>query len=866
MNKVDPPHWAERFLQWYCNPEFLEEIEGDIYELFYRRAENQSSKLAKLKFAWDVFRFFRWSNIKKSNSKNTHMNKSVLFKNYLKLGIRNIQRNMVSSSINIFGLAIAISFAITIFIFVDMQLNMDKFHTNGERIYQLTSNVKQEGNNDLWGSSPLLLGPQMKAENPIIESFTRFEFQSASVKHNADVFDELMIFVDSDFMNIFDFSIMKGNRDALQNKNQIIISDAIATKYFEYEDPIGKELSVKFLNGKIQRFTIGAVLNKPPYNSSFRTNILIPFDNFQSINSEINVNWTTLTDATIVMLKKGASIETLSSSFPKYLELQNGSKSDWKIESFNPIPLYELSLNGYRISGSLNGGGHPAGRLALSLMACFLLGMACFNFMNISVASSTKRLKEIALRKVMGGIRKQITSQFLVENILQCFFALLIGVLLAYFLMVPGFDYLIPQMDLQLRSYSPEKLIIFLATILVVVGLISGAYPALYISRFDAIAIFKGNQKLGSGNFFSKIMLGFQFFLATLTIVACFALTDQSIYLASKDWGYNPSGTISIYVNSTDQLEKMKQEMASSSDLLSSATATNLIGRSIPLRSIELGDKQVSARVYGVSEDYFETMQLKIINGRPITDHANDQNNGVVVNETFLKQFGWTDSPIDQSFTLDSTRYTIIGVVKDFHYYDFYSKIEPLVIRGINDFTPRYLSFKSLPENVNALKQFTHDAWAGIAPNDPFDVVYQQDVFRAFYLENSTNITITIVISIIAIILACLGLYGLLAFSIQKKLREFSIRKVLGATPGTIAKIAGKQYSWVLVISFLLGAPLGYWGMIQLISTIFPDPKEISALPFVISIGVITITLVFTVTGQVLKAINVNPANILRSE
>ena len=244
-----PPKWAVRFLKWYCNPYFLEEIEGDIYELFERRLLVGSFKIARIRFIWDVFRFFRWSNIKRTNSTYRTMNHFTLFANYLKLGIRNIRRDLVSSSINIFGLAIAICFAIAIFIFTDIMRNMDSFHSNGDRIYQVTNLLDQDGNKNLSGDSPLMLAPAIQKDHPTVEAASRLEFRSASVKFNADVFDELTVFVDPDFFRMFDFDMITGDRNVLDDKSSIVISEAKAHKYFKAEAPIGKEHSFKFLNG-----------------------------------------------------------------------------------------------------------------------------------------------------------------------------------------------------------------------------------------------------------------------------------------------------------------------------------------------------------------------------------------------------------------------------------------------------------------------------------------------------------------------------------------------------------------------------------------------------------------------------------------
>ncbi len=862
---TQPPKWADRFLRWYCNPRFIEEIEGDIYELFERRVEMQNPKVAKVKFIWDVFRFFRWSNIKKSNSKYATMNQLMLFRNYLKLGMRNIRKNLVSSSINIFGLSIAICFAVSIYIFTDMQLNMDGYHEKGGRIYQLTNYVDQDGNQELWGDTPMELGPNLAATHSTIENFTRIEFRSASVRSGSDVFDELILFVDPGYFQMFDFPMLNGNNQVLTNKNHVVISKKMATKYFSDEDPMGKELSFKFSNGKIKRLTVGAVLDEYPYNTSMNYDLFIPMDNFFDLDFKGTKGWAFMTDATFVLVEEGESIASIEDSYDDYVKLQNSSNPEWKLEAFEAIALEDLSANAYKIVSAVAGGGHPAGRVALTIIAIFLLSMACFNFMNISVVSASKRLKEIALRKVMGSVRKEIIKQFMVENLLQCFFALAVGTLLAYFLLVPWFDHLIPELNVRFRTADPLMLGVFLVGLLVVVGLIAGAYPSFYISKFDSITIFKGNQKFGSKNKFSMIMLGIQFFLAITTIVGCFIMTEQNIYLGEKDWGYDPSGTMSIYVNNQEQYELLKNELTNHPAVDMYTASNYLIGRGIAKSSLEIGDKQLPIRQVAVSENYFETFKFRMKEGRALTDQITDRLGNVVINEKFAESMEWED-PVGRTFYYDSAKLTVVGVVHNFHYYDFFSPIDPVMIRGLNPKTVHYLTLKTSPEKLPELEASARLAWQKIAPNDPFDRVFQEDAFNDFYQENSTNTLLLLFISGIAIVLACLGLYGLLSFNVQGKLKEFSVRKVLGAEPKVLVRIVSKQYFWVLFVSFIIGAPLGAYGMMSLVISIFPDPKTITVIPFAVAMLIILLTLIITVAGQIKKAVNVNPADLLRNE
>ncbi|MEQ9007973.1 MAG: FtsX-like permease family protein, partial [Ekhidna sp.] len=475
------------------------------------------------------------------------------------------------------------------------------------------------------------------------------------------------------------------------------------------------------------------------------------------------------------------------------------------------------------------------------------------------------RLKEIALRKVMGSVRREIIYQFMVENLLTCFFALLVGAALSYFLLIPWFDRMIPEMDIQFRTNDPFTLIYLLLGLLIGVGIISGAYPAFYISKFDTITIFKGNEKFGSKNLFSKIMLGVQFFLAVMTIVGCFIMTEQSIYLGEKDWGYDPEGTMSVYVNGQEQYDLLKNEVINHPAVINHTSSDLLIGRGITKVSFEMGDKQIGVRRIAASEGYFDTFRLRMKEGRPLTDRAEDKKGNVVVNEKFVESMGW-ESALEKTFTLDSTLYKVVGIVENFHYYDFFSPIDPVMIHGLDKEKVRYLTVQADPEKLPQLEQHTREAWLAIAPNDPFDRVFQEDVFDGFYQENESNINILLLITGIAIVLACLGLYGLLSFNVQGKLKEFSVRKVLGAEPKTLIKIISKQYFWVLFISFLIGAPLGTIGMLNLVVTVFPDTKPVTALPFIVAVSIILLTLIITVADQIKKAINVNPADLLRTE
>ncbi len=863
MNTAHPPKWADRFLSWYCNPRFLEEIQGDAHELYFRRVDEEGISKANLKYIWDVLRFFRWSNIKRSNSK---FRSTGMFKNYLKISLRSMVKNWSIATINIVGLSMAIAVAITMFIFIDMQLNMDSFHTNRNNIYQVVSKVKSDNGQITWGDSPILLGENLKDGHSAVKEYTRIEFSSANIRFAEDVFKENIAFVDPSYLEVFDFPIRRGDEKALYKKEQMVISHNMAERFFGKNDPIGEQMSVKFGNGKVVSMVIGGVLDKYPNNASFKLNCLIPMDHYYDQVKDRTFDWGDFTDATFITMQDGRNPRELHDLLVSSQEKQNEADSKWTVLSFDMYSLEGLSLRNHEISSDIAAGGHPAGRIGMGVISGLLLILACFNYMNIAVTSATKRLKEIALRKVMGGVRTQIIKQFLLENMIMVFLALIVGVFLSYYFFMPGFNMMIP-ITIPFEFSSLTTAVAFFGGMLLLIGLISGSYPAFYISRFQPVYIFKGNQKFGRKNIFSKVLLGFQMFFAFTTIVGCFVFTDNAFYQAERDWGYDKDGIISIAISNEEQYNGLRDAASRNSDIISYSGSYGQIGRFDGLTNVELVDgTSFRSIMYRVEPGYLSTMNIRKASGDYFDiAKGTDQSQPVVVNQKFVEKMGWED-PLNQQFTYDSINRTVIGVVEDFISEGFYDPVRATMFFVGKPKQYNYFVAKTTKENAQKMDEYLAETWASVAPYDPYDRVYQEDVFNSFKTENNANITLMLAISIMAVLLASLGLFGLMSFNIQKRLKEFSVRKVLGATATSIVKVASKQYAWIVMISFCIGAPAGYFSIKQLLNSIYGDPKDIGAAPFVISVLVTFITIAITVSGQALKATRVNPAENLRNE
>ncbi len=864
---ISPPKWADRFLAWYCNPDLLEEVQGDAHELFYRRVKNEGAHAAKRKFVWDVLRFFRWSNIKRT-TKTHSSNSFTMFKSYLKLGFRNAVRNGLTSSINLIGLSIALGVAITIYTFVNYQYNMDSFHENKDRIYQITNIVKQNEGHDMgsnWGDSPMLLGPTLLEDNPAIESFTRIEYGSGSFRYNEIVFNESIWFVDPDYMTMFDFEVLYGNPLALENKNEIIITKAMSDKFFGNRNPIGEIFSIKFTNEVKEEFVVGAVLQTLPGNSGIRFDNLISLEAFHDLKLKDANDWEYFTDATFIMLKEGHNVSEVAGHMDKYKTIQSKANIDWPIQDFKFYSLNGLSGKSFEIDSEVSQGAHPAGLITLAVISLLLLLLACFNYMNVAVATVTTRLKEIGIRKVVGGRKKEIIMQFLTENLVLCGAAVLLGTILAYLFLMPGLNSLFP-ISVSFSSASASSLLIFFVSILIFVGLISGVYPALYIASFQPVQILRGKEKFGSKSLFSRILLTAQFMLAFITIIGSFVFIANSINLRNKDWGYAHNQNIAVPVINDTNYKGMRDFVSQDKNILSYAGSKTHIGDWTYRATISYHENKKQVVIYEVGFNYLETMNLRLSEGRFFDESIqSDKEESAVVNSIFVEEMGW-ENPIGQSFEYDSVKRFVVGVVENFHYDDFYSSVDPVMFLITPEENYKYIVMKAQVGSLVQIGEKLKEVWRQVAPDDPYAGYYQDSVFEGFHNDNNSNIKLLGFISAVAVLLACIGLFGLVSYNITRRMKEFSVRKVFGASIANIFKLMNRDYIWILLIAFTIGAPGGFFLVNSLIQNIYPDPTPATPTPFVIGMIIMMITVAITVTSQISRITKNNPADVLRNE
>lgn len=860
MNKPTPPKWADRFLEWYCRADRLEEIQGDVHELFHRMVKSRP-RLARWLFAWNVFRFLRWRNLRHTRPINPV---NPMFSSYLLIGLRSTLRNGMASLINIGGLALGVAGAITIFIFADQWFHTDDFHEKRGRIYEITNIVNRDSTLVTLADTPLLLGPMLKEDAASVEKMTRIEVGNGALRYEDKVFFERLWFTDPDFFEIFTFTHVGVPEKALEAPNSLVITRPIAEKYFGDIDPMGKHMSIKFSNNQVIDFTVTGVADLPE-NNTLHFNVIVGMDVFQGLKLKDMYDWSYLTDATFVLLKPGQGAEALAPLMDKYRKLQNASNPDWPITEFRIFDMDQLASESGDIESNMMGSGDPQGVYTMSIIAFLLLLLACFNYTNIAVATVSTRLKEIGIRKVVGGRKGEIVQQFIVENVLLCAFSIAVGLGISYFVFMPGISSLVGY-PIPFGFSSGAMAIYFFSGILFFTVVISGLYPSVYVSGFQPVQILKGKEKFGQRSTFSRVLLTLQFILAFMTIVGCFVFIDQNLYFRSKDWGYDHHQNIVVPVNTAEQYLKLRDRVATRRDVVRYAGSQHHVGSAAERDVVDYASHKFEMLHFGVGYDYLETMSMRLKEGRYF-DRAlpSDSVAAVVVNEHFVKEMGWTE-PLNQFFMHGGKQRTVVGVVYDFHHDDFYMGIRPAMFTVVPEREFRYLSMKVNEGAVVGVEQEMRGLWKDIGPDDPYRGIVQDDVFFNYFRNTRNDMSIIGSVAVITLILACLGLFGLVSYNITRRMKEFSVRKVFGASLFQIFRLMNRDYAWMLTIAFLVGAPTGYFLMSQLIQLMYPEPQPTGAIPFAIAVGMMALTVAATIGSQMTRIVRENPAQTLRSE
>jgi putative ABC transport system permease protein len=809
---------------------------------------------------------------------------SNMFRNYLKTAFRNLIKSKFYTSLNIIGLAVGLATCLLIFLYVLDELSYDKFNTQADRIYRVNNEIKFGNNYMDLAVAPALQGSTMVREMPQIEQYTRIRwFGSFLVKKgNENVKEGRVGFADSTLFDVFSFPVIAGNpKTALKEYHSLVITESMARKYFNTTDALGKTLLINDTGN----YKITAVIRDIPKQSHFNFDFFLPMVENQGSNDD---NWLSENWNTYVLLKPNADVKQVEAELNPFMDRHVGpqlksvinlgldefKKSGGFIRS-NLTPLTDIHLHSNKI-GELDGNGNAQFVYIFSAIALLILLIACVNFMNLSTARSSNRAKEVGVRKVLGSLKKSLVTQFLTESLLISFIALSFSLVVAW-LLLPYFNQLAGK-NIQHTVLFHPFMLLWMVALMLVVGLLAGSYPAFFLSSFQPIDVLKG--KLAGGfkrSWLRSSLVVFQFIISIVLIFGTVVIYSQLNYIRHKDIGFNRNQVITI--NQTNALGD--QALAFKNELLQISGVQNCsMSGYLPVNFNRNTNSYFTSTAFDpstgmamqswvVDENYIPTLDLKIQEGRNFSPQYPTDSTGMIINEAAAKFLGGKDLLNKKLYSLTDIKtkkvneYHIVGVIKNFNFSSLRDVVTPLALFLGKD--NGNISARIHTSDIPSVMAQIKNKWKAISPAQPFDYSFMDEDFNKLYTGEQTTGQIFITFAILAIVIACLGLFGLITYAAEQRIKEIGIRKVLGANVGNIMTMISKDFLKLILIAALFAFPLAWWGTSKWLQD-FAYRVSMSWWFFAFA-GVLTLLIaLLTISFQAIKAATANPVTSLRSE
>jgi putative ABC transport system permease protein len=802
-----------------------------------------------------------------------------MLKNYIKIALRNLLNNKTYSLINISGLAIGIACFMLIYLFVKDELGYDKFNSKADRIYRLTEKIELEGQGGEFSSSnPFPVMKAMLTDYPqyIEEGVRLFNFQQPSLilEYGDSKFNEKHIyFADSTFFKIFDFPLKSGDKNtALANPNSIILTKELAHKYFGNENPVGKTIifEVNF------NLLITGVFDELPSQSHFNFDCLISFSTVtQIIGPGIQQNWVWNPNWTYFLLKEGVNPKTLEKQFPQFVQKYYPAHLKPQITHYLQ-PLEDIHLKS-DLDYEMQPNNDEANIYISSAVGILIILIACINFMNLATARSAKRAREVGMRKVLGANRPMLIKQFLGESLLLSFFAVIVAVFLIE-LLIPVFNNLAGK-ELSFKIFTDLSNLFLLLAVGLIVGILSGIYPAFFLSASEPIRVVKGSVNLQpKGALLRKGLVVLQFTISFALIIGTLVIYQQLKYMQNANLGFNKENVLLISFRPpvANRYEALKNELLRNENISYVTNMNEIVGEHHNTHEINYEGMETGKWVYFpgllIDEDFAETFNLKMIAGRDFSkEYLREDSLGIIVNEAMLKELNWSDpqSVINKRFNTIFGQERIIGIVKDFNFVwlkeaigAFFLDIAPEQVRP---FFLKYAAARIKPGDVKRTISYIEDKWNEIVPEYPFEFSFLDENLNGMYKEQDNLGSLVGYFSILAIFIACLGMFALASFNAEQRTKEIGVRKVLGASVSGIVFLFTKDFLKLVLIAVITASPLAYIILNKWLED-FAYRVNISPAIFIIAAVVTFLIALSTVAYQAIKAASANPVKSLRYE
>jgi putative ABC transport system permease protein len=850
-----------------------ENLIGDFTEM-YDRISHQKGKARAL--CWYIFQIFK---LLPSYFKNyTYWSSGMIF-NYLKIASRNIKKYKTYSFINITGLAIGMACVILIILFIQDELSYDKYHEKADRIFRVVDSFEVPGGigrDFALTSAPN--APTLKQDFSEVEDAVRIISRRWMVTHeDKKYFEDHLFYADASLFNIFTFPLVSGNPETvLTAPNTVVISEITAQKYFGNDEAINKILHIND-----QDYVVTGIMQNMPKNSHFYAQIFASMKTFEKdpeFQELYFQNWARHEFYTYLLLHEGHSFEDLQAKLPAFIEkyaaqqiktILGGSLSS-KLQ-----PLKRIHLHSH-LQMEISPNSDIKYVTIFSVIALVILLIACVNFMNLATARSVNRSKEVGLRKVVGASRYQLIQQFLGESLFFTLFSLLLALILIAFVL-PFFNSLTGK-ELEMNNLTNFILFISMVCILLFVGIISGSYPAFFISRYQPASVLKKTVSVRSGkSFMRKGLVIFQFGISIILIIATAVVLDQLDFLRNRKLGFDKEHVVVVPIKSNSirkNAETIKTELMQNPNIIGCTITIGVPGGLVAGDAIRMvtdeGKKTLTLKMIYTDHDYIKTMGMEIVQGRDFSkEMSTDASEAFIINEAAVRELQ-LETPLKMQVEWGGSDYgtekkgRIIGVVKDFQFQSLKDEIDPLMMHiwSQNTFV---FALRIRPENIPGTLAFIEGKWKGLDPAHPFEYSFMDETFDKLYRGEEKLSQIFSIFSMLAIFIAALGLFGLTLFMVEQRTKEIGVRKVLGATVGNIFVLISREFALLVLIANLFAWPLAHILMRKWLQN-FAYRVSLELWIFIFAAALAFVIALFTISFQAMKAAMANPVESLRYE
>ena len=870
-----PPRWVTGLLEWYCKPELLEDLQGDLHEYFERNIKSKGVARAKLIYIIDVFKFFRLYTIRKPKFLNLLI-QWIMLGSYIKTSGRNMVRNKLFSAINIFGLAISMSVGLMLISILVDTYSYDRFHTHYNRIYRVLSEYEYLGTK-YYGE---LATTSLKAAKSIQESFTGHEGVAiltggfgGDVKHNENTVPLNGYWANESFFHVFTFPLLQGNAaTALKEPFSVVITETSAKKLFGNKKALGETIMLN----QDKEYTITGVMKDIPQFSHVTFDWLGSLST-REITEKENINelaWDNIWNTWVyVLMPEQPDLTTFQTNLDKLSTKEDATVNNTHITmKLDPLSQVMIADNlGNQI-------GHSLGRtllLAFLGLALVVILSACFNYTNLSIARALRRSKEVGIRKVIGAVKGNVMGQFMTEAVVISLLALLLALVLFVFLR-PYFLGLNPDVQELLRLELSPTLVFYFVLFALAIGLAAGFFPALYFSKISTVQVLKGSVagKI-TGKFTTrKALVVFQYCLSLILITATLIMHKQYSHFMNFDLGFNTKDILNIRLqgNNPDRLVKELTDLPEVKSISKSSLVTSTGNRwGANMKNPNNPDDSAAVSMNFIDENYLQLHQHQLLAGRSFNFKPKDAiENEVIVNQQVLKRFNIADripnKAIGQVVKLDGKELTIIGVMRDFQYGRANSKSgDEVVMRYIDD-KPDYLNLKISTTDVDALDAKIEALWKKFDNVHPYEAKLYEDQIQESFKGLDASMKLAGFIAFLAIVIASLGMLGMVVFTTETRVKEVSIRKVLGASEVRLLYLLGKGFFLLLATAALIALPVTYLFFDKVMLPALANHAPIALNEMTLGVLAVMLIALLMIGVQTMKIARANPATVLKTE